>query len=644
MGRRARDRVPEARLDVLARPVSRRRCPRRSRCPSTRCVVDGDDVKVVAAVSDADTIARPARGASTGIEILRGVDLEVRSGEVHAVDGPERLRASRRSRTRSWAATTTRSPAARSRSTATSCSACRPGSARSAGCSSRCSTRSRCRACRSTTWSLRRVRGAVATPTGSRDARRRAKRSALGVRRRAPRARRQRRVLRRREEAHRDAAARGARAEVRGARRDRLRPRRRRAARRRPPRRAHDPRRRTSACSRSRTTRACSTELRPDRVHVLMAGPHRRERAAPSSPTSSRRPATRASPPSSASTSSRSRDPRSRPLRRPAGVLSSRPLRSCTMFVGREGGPLRSRSLAIVAVSQRCRCAATGRVPIRPVGKRPAGTSADDHAVTCSRAVDPSQQPRFRTYGVDELELTFTDPALGDRNVDVVAWVPRASAGLSCRVRPRVRDGSRGLLRLPFRLASRGFVVVARVRYPTRLASAFRGGGGGSRARGGSGERFRARTADEDPGVGGGGTVFDFDDQRLDVVASIDVMLGPDPPAEIRGHVATRRSADRPFRRWRHRCRGRIQQPCRRPTLGAAVIVSGRTATSGASGSPKDHRRSSHSRRRRRVCPLRAARRSTPPTRPARRFSWWLMARATSTCWSTGSREWRSAS
>ena len=53
------------------------------------------------------------------------------------------------------------------------------------------------------------------------------------------------------------------RTEVRGPRRDRLRSRRRRAARRRPPRRAHDARGRTSACSRSRTTRACSPSCGP---------------------------------------------------------------------------------------------------------------------------------------------------------------------------------------------------------------------------------------------------------------------------------------------------------------------------------------------------------------------------------------------
>ena len=78
-----------------------------------------------------------------------------------------------------------------------------------------------------------------------------------------PRAGSERRVLGRREEAGRDAAARGARAEVRGARRDRLRSRRRRAARRVPPHRGDDARERDSACSRSRTTPGCSPSCVP---------------------------------------------------------------------------------------------------------------------------------------------------------------------------------------------------------------------------------------------------------------------------------------------------------------------------------------------------------------------------------------------
>ena len=84
-----------------------------------------------------------------GHEILRGVDLEVRTGEVHALMG-RTAPGSRRSRTRSMGSgeyeVTRRFGHG---STARRSSACPRGSARSAGSSSPCSIRSRCRACRS---------------------------------------------------------------------------------------------------------------------------------------------------------------------------------------------------------------------------------------------------------------------------------------------------------------------------------------------------------------------------------------------------------------------------------------------------------------------------------------------------------------
>ena len=173
-----------------------------------------------------------------GQEILRGVDLEVRSGEVHALDGAERVgqvdavaRADGPGRLRGHR----RLGHHRRRGAA------RPAHARSApraGSSSRCSTRSRCPGVRLDDFldaalpraGPRRRRG----PRASASAREAAR---LGV---APQ------FLERGvnvefsggEQKRAETLQLAVLApEVRGARRDRLRPRRRRAARRRPPRR-----------------------------------------------------------------------------------------------------------------------------------------------------------------------------------------------------------------------------------------------------------------------------------------------------------------------------------------------------------------------------------------------------------------------
>ncbi len=73
------------------------------------------------------------------------------------------------------------------------------------------------------------------------------------------------------QKTRRDVAACRVAPTVRGARRDRQRPRRRRAARRRPPRRGHDHRGRARR-ARDHALPRLLTELRPDRVHVLMSG------------------------------------------------------------------------------------------------------------------------------------------------------------------------------------------------------------------------------------------------------------------------------------------------------------------------------------------------------------------------------------
>ena len=87
MGGRARDRVPEARLHVLARDRRAAEPPRhparaRLRGAGRRRRRDRDASRERAARSSTCT------RRSTGSEILRGVDLEVQSGEVHALMGP----------------------------------------------------------------------------------------------------------------------------------------------------------------------------------------------------------------------------------------------------------------------------------------------------------------------------------------------------------------------------------------------------------------------------------------------------------------------------------------------------------------------------------------------------------------------------
>ena len=101
-----------------------------------------------------------------GHEILHGVDLEVRSGEVHALMGPNG----------SGKSTLSHALMGRGDYEVTSGSItidgeelarpARRGSARSAGSSSRCSIRSRCPACRSSTSSPRRCARAASTRPG----------------------------------------------------------------------------------------------------------------------------------------------------------------------------------------------------------------------------------------------------------------------------------------------------------------------------------------------------------------------------------------------------------------------------------------------------------------------------------------------
>ena len=172
-------------------------------------------------------------------------------------DGPQRLGQVHAVRRRDGQARATRCSAARSPSTVTTSSRWRPGSGPWPASTWPCSTRPRCPACASTPSCAEGLGPGAGHPGLVADAARRGRPHRL--RRALPRTAAQRRPVRRREEAQRDAAARGARAAHRHPRRARLRSRRRRAARGAPAGSRRRPTRTTSACSPSPTTTACST-------------------------------------------------------------------------------------------------------------------------------------------------------------------------------------------------------------------------------------------------------------------------------------------------------------------------------------------------------------------------------------------------
>jgi predicted dienelactone hydrolase len=172
----------------------------------------------------------------------------------------------------------------------------------------------------------------------------------------------------------------------------------------------------------------------------------------------------------------------------------------------------------------------------------PSTTSGKSATVTpAARVAD-----HLGEYEVVQSELTITDPALDDRAVDIAVWYPRTGGPFPLVVFAHgfgtSPDNYGDFLAS---LASAGHVVVAPRSFSTRASSGFPSV---------VETAFRTQEADPSPAPeagtdapppvsGSGGDGFDFNDQRLDLVAAIDVVLGPDPPEELRGRVANTKVA-----------------------------------------------------------------------------------------------------
>jgi pimeloyl-ACP methyl ester carboxylesterase len=145
-------------------------------------------------------------------------------------------------------------------------------------------------------------------------------------------------------------------------------------------------------------------------------------------------------------------------------------------------------------------------------------------------------------YAVDETELTINDPDQDDRTVDLAVWYPSTGGPFPLVVFAHGFGTSPdNYVDFLAGLASSGHVVAAP--RPFSAEAAFSSFAVVETA-------FRAQEADPpadpepgsdeplaEPGAAGDG--FDFNGQRLDLVAAIDVLLGPDAPEALRGRVAS---------------------------------------------------------------------------------------------------------
>ena len=132
--------------------------------PATRPVplyeiaLDGDDVDVVTPMNAERAFDRGPPCEGRGHEIFRGVDLEVRSGEVHVVMGPNGSGKSTLSHTLMGRGDYEVTRGHVTIDGTDLLLAAHVATRTTRACSSRCSTRSRCRACRSRTGRRRRAR------------------------------------------------------------------------------------------------------------------------------------------------------------------------------------------------------------------------------------------------------------------------------------------------------------------------------------------------------------------------------------------------------------------------------------------------------------------------------------------------------
>ena len=183
------------------------------------------------------------------------------------------------------------------------------------------------------------------------------------------------------------------------------------------------------------------------------------------------------------------------------------------------------------------------------------GRGARGRAAPTSTSVAPSTRPgaepptarRRRRHGadhpgeyeVDEADLTITDPDQGDRTVDIAVWYPRTGGPFPLVVfahgfgtsPDNYADFLAGL-------ASSGHVVAAPRSFSTQATSS----SAVDRADRVPGAGGRRRPADPGPGSeeppaepGAVGDGFDFNGQRLDLVAAIDVVLGQRPAGRAAG-------------------------------------------------------------------------------------------------------------